>query len=197
MKKLAVILCLSALTTGAFAQGLINYQNSGQTLISAQPQGGNAAAINNTPGSFYFGLLISASGAAGSFNFTGLYATNTAASTGGRLAGGNGISVPGWGAGVTMSYEIAGWDASLGHTFNPAWLTTAPNGFFGTSPVATGAAGGVDTTGNSIPTYNLFGGATGIPTGFTLAGPSVTPEPSSMALAGLGAAALLIFRRRK
>ncbi|HZR20131.1 MAG TPA: PEP-CTERM sorting domain-containing protein [Verrucomicrobiae bacterium] len=195
MKKLAGILCLSALTTGAFAQGLINYQNSGQTLLSTQVQGQSAQVMGNTPGQYFFGLLISPSGAAGSFNFTGLYATNTAATTGGRLAGGNGISVPGWGAGVTMSYEIAGWDSSLGHTFNAAWLTTHPAGFFGVSPIASGAAGGVDATGNSIPTYNLFGGATGIPTGFTLT--SSVPEPSSMALAGLGAAALLIFRRRK
>jgi len=145
---------------------------------------------------YYFGLLTAAS-AAGPFTFTALYATNTAASTGGRLAGGNGIQVPGWAAGTAMSYEIAGWDASLGHNFNASWLTTPPTatGFFGVSPVATGTAGGVDATGNALPPYNLFGGATGIPAGFTLV--NAVPEPSSMALAGLGAAALLIFRRRK
>lgn len=197
MKKLAAILCLSALTTGAFAQGIINFQNSGQTLISTQV-GNNAASVmgNSASGqTYYFGLLTSA-GAGGTFTFTGLYATNTAAITGGRLAGGNGIQVPGWAAGTTMSYEIAGWDASLGHTFDPTWLTTPPSGFFGLSPIATGTAGGTDALGNSLPPYNLFGGLTGIPTGFTLTTVGV-PEPSSMALAGLGAAALLIFRRRK
>jgi len=198
MKKLAGILCLSALTTGAFAQGIINFQNSGQTLLSTQAAGQSAAVMGNTPGQYFFGLLTSASGAAGSFTFTGLYATNTAASTGGRLAGGNGIAVPGWAAGTTMSYEIAGWSSDLGHTFNASWLTAAPGGgsFFGISPIASGTAGGTDASGNSFPPYNLFGGATGIPTGFTLTQGSV-PEPSSMALAGLGAAALLIFRRRK
>jgi hypothetical protein len=197
MKKLAAILCLSALATGAFAQGIINYANSGQTLISTSTGTQTSVMPNSTAGTFYFALLTAAPGTTDktAFTFTGLYGTNTAATTGGRLSGGNGIQVPGWGAGVSMSYEIAGWDASLGHTFQSSWLTTAPSGFFGVSPIATGAAGGTDALGNSLPPYNLFGGATGIPTGFTLT--SAVPEPSSMALAGLGAAALLIFRRRK
>jgi len=187
------------LTTGAFAQGIINFQNSGQTLISTKvgPNGTASVMPNSAAGTFYFALLTSAN-PAGPFTFaSGLYGTNTAAVTGGRLAGGNGLQVPGWGAGVTMSYEIAGWSSSLGHTFNASWLTTGvPAGnYFGVSPVATGAAGGTDAAGNSLPPYNLFGGATGIPTGFTLI--QTVPEPSSMALAGLGAAALLIFRRRK
>jgi hypothetical protein len=202
MKKLAAILCLSALTTGAFAQGTINFQNSGQTLVTATINGNTAAIGNSTSGStFYFGLLISPSTGAANFTFTGLYATNTAATTGGRLGGGNGIPVPGWGGGVVMNYELVGWSSTAGHDFNTAWVNAdgsvgnRPQDLFGISSIGTGAAGGLDAGGNALPTYNLFGG-NGITSGFNLTGATV-PEPTSMALAGLGAAALLIFRRRK
>jgi hypothetical protein len=190
MKKLAAVLCLSALTTGAFAQGLINFANSPATLVSANI-GGNVAAINGTAGSYYFGLLTSATGTAGSFSFAGVYGTNINNASGGRFSGGNGVQVPNWAPGATMFYEIAGWSGSLGATFNPSWLTTPPSsGVFGISASASGVAGGGP---NSLPPLVPFGG-TGIPSGFTL---QPTPEPTSMALAGLGAAALLIFRRRK
>jgi len=190
MKKLAAVLCLSALTTGAFAQGLINFANSPATLVSADI-GGNVAAINGTAGSYYFGLLTSATGTAGSFSFAGVYGTNLVNASGGRFSGGNGVVIPNWAPGATMFYEVAGWSGTLGHDFNPSWLTAAPTtGLFGISASASGVAGGGP---NSLPPLVPFGG-TGIPSGFTVV---ATPEPTSMALAGLGAAALLIFRRRK
>jgi len=189
MKKLAAILCLSALTTGAFAQGLVNFVNGPQSLISANI-GGNVASISGAAGSYYFGLVTSTNGAPGTFTFTGVYGTNSGVAAG-RFSGGNGVTVNGWGAGVTLSYAVVGWSSSLGATFNNAWLTKAPTGgLFGESAIATGSAGGGP---QALPPLQPFGG-TGIPTGFTL---TSVPEPSSMALAGLGAAALLIFRRRK
>jgi hypothetical protein len=191
MKKLAAILCLSAMATGAFAQGVVIFNNSPATLVSSQNPGQTATAISGAAGSFFFGLLTSATGAPGSFTFANLYATNSGAAAG-RFIGGT-VGVTGWAAGTTMSYEVAGWTSALGTTFNPAWLTTHPGGFFGTSVVGSGVAGGTTAGGQSFPTLPLFGG-TGIGTGFVLTG---VPEPSSMALAGLGAAALLIFRRRK
>jgi hypothetical protein len=191
MKKLAGILCLGALTTGAFAQGLVSFNNSAATLVTSGSPG-STASISGAAGSYYFGLLTSASGAAGTFTFAGNYATNSGVAAG-RFLGGT-QTVNGWAPGTTVFYEVAGWSSSLGATWNPAWLLgnfTTP-GFFGISSSASGAAGG----GNPpAPTLPLFGG-TGITSGFNLA-PVGVPEPSSMALAGLGAAALLIFRRRK
>jgi hypothetical protein len=195
MKKLAAILCLGALTTGAFAQGLVTFANTGITQISTTPAGGTAAAFSASPvGSYYFGLLTAAT-AAGPFTFTGITATNTAGA--GRFGPpGYTPSVATWAPGVTMSYEVAGWSASLGAVFNPNWLTGtfAPGstGFFGVSPSASGAAGGGSPV--PAPALPLFGG-TGLQ-GFNMNAVGV-PEPTSMALAGLGAAALLIFRRRK
>ena len=190
MKKLAGILCLSALATGAFAQGLVTFNNNPTTLVTSGPPG-NTASISGAAGSFYFGLLTSTSGSAGTFTFAGNYATNVATAAG-RFIGGT-QTVNGWAPGTTMFYEVAGWSASLGPTWQPGWLLGnfgGKSGDFGISASASGAAGGGTPP---APPFPLFGG-TGIGSGFNLA---PIPEPSSMALAGLGAAALLIFRRRK
>jgi len=200
MKKLAAILCLSSLATGAFAQGLIQFANGPTTLISYSPAGNTAAIPASTVGSYFYGLLIGSS-AAGPFTFANVLATNTAA--GSKMGPATyQPAVTGWAAGATMFYEVAGWSSSLGTTFNNSWLTGnvpkpandpvwGTGGFFGLSSIASGVA-----TASPAPPFPLFGG-TGLP-GFVLGSVgSVVPEPSSMALAGLGAAALLIFRRRK
>jgi hypothetical protein len=189
MKKLAAILCLSALSTGAFAQGLINFFNNANTLVSAGASAQTATAISGAPGSFYFELLTSPVGA-NTFTSASVMGTNQAVA--GRFFGGSSIAVAGWAAGAARDFKVAGWSSSLGTAFNPAWLTTLPTGF-GLSALGTGQAGGSTATG-TLPNLNIFGGATGIQNGFFL---QTVPEPSSMALAGLGAAALLIFRRRK
>jgi len=195
MKKLAAILCLGALTTGAFAQGLVTFANTGITQISTTPAGGTAAAFSASPvGSYYFALLTSASGA-GPFSFSGVTATNTASA--GRMGPpGYTPTVASWAPGATLFYEVAGWSASLGAAFNPNWLNGqfgGASGFFGTSAIASGAAGGGSPV--PAPALPLFGG-TGLQ-GFNMSAVGAVPEPTSMALAGLGAAALLIFRRRK
>jgi len=195
MKKLAAILCLSALTTGAFAQGLVQFANGVGSLISSTQNGTSATLAAAPVGSYYFGLLTSTT-AAGPFTFANVYATNTAA--GSKLGPPTyQPSVAGWTAGTTMFFEVAGWSASEGAIFNNSWLVNnAPNnsfnwasGFFGLSGIGSGVA-----TASPAPAFPLFGG-TALP-GFSL-GVVPVPEPTSMALAGLGAAALLIFRRRK
>jgi len=201
MKKLAAFLCLSALTTGAFAQGTVTFFPTPSTLSSATVNG-VSAATSGAVGSYYYGLLT-ASSATGPFTFAGVYATNRTVA--GYFGSPGAVTVAGWAPGATMSYEVAVWSSSLGPTWKNTWVnangtapaapgTFSPSGNFGLSGVGTGASGGLGTP--ATPPFSLFGGATGIQNGFNAA-PVGVPEPSSMALAGLGAAALLIFRRRK
>jgi len=199
MKKLAVILCLSALATGAFAQGLVSFGNGPTSLISQGTTGNTSTLAAGNAGGYYFALLTSAS-STGPFTFAGIYGTNSGSA--GRIAAGT-YPVTGWQPGATMSYEVAGWSSIYGATFVNGWLTAKPGdaiwggkaGFFGVSAVGTGAAGGGSPV--PAPALPLFGGS-GL-AGFVLGpvGTGSVPEPTSMALAGLGAAALLIFRRRK
>jgi len=203
MKKLAVTLALAAIATSTFAQGIVKFSNNATTLISFGPQGGTLTAT--TPGaSFYYALLTAPMGTVDplAFTFAGIYATNSAATTGGRFQGGSnlGVTVAGWAAGDSRSFEIAGWSANLGPNWNAAWLNpaTRPGGaqdYFGLSGIGAGIAGGLDSNNASIPALALIGPAPAISSGFALTSP--IPEPGTMAIAGLGAAALMIFRRRK
>jgi len=192
MKKLAAMLGMCAVTAGAFAQGTITFFPSSSTLSSISTPTGSQAT-SGAAGAYYYGLLTSAT-PTGTFAFTGNYATNLAVS--GYFGSPGAQTVAGWAPGAVMSYEVAMWSASLGHDFNASWLAGNfgnGTGYFGVSPVATGASGGLGTP--ATPPLALFG-STGITQGI-LGQPVGVPEPTSMALAGLGAAALLIFRRRK
>ena len=196
MKKLVPLFCFCASVAAASGQGLINFFNNATTLVSVGNVCGLNCTINGSPGSFYFALLTSPAGANG-FTFAGVYATNQVVA--GRFNGGAGVAVPGWAPGTARDFEVAGWSASMGHDFNPAWLTgnfgAGPFGFFGVSGIGTGVAGGT-TSSASLPPLNIFGGASGIQNGFSLYSPLI-PEPSSLSLSALGAAVFLILRRKR
>jgi hypothetical protein len=71
--------------------------------------------------------------------------------------------------------------------------------FIGSTSLGFRQAGGVTTAG-TIPTPLLFGAgadAQGTPVTTPTDMYTVVPEPTSFALAGLGIAAMTIFRRRK
>lgn len=192
MKTIAALLSLFVCTTAAFAQGTVVFANGPTTLISYSP-GGLVSTLPASPvGSYYFGLLTGFA-ATGPFTFSGVYATNTAGA--GKLGPATYTpAVPGWATGTKMFFEVLGWSASLGTTFDPAWLTGFGSGVIGSqawvgmSNVGSGFAGG-----GVAPPLPIFGG-TGV-AGFVLT-PSI-PEPSCMALSALSAAAVLVFRRRK
>jgi len=225
MKKLAVTLCLSALAVGAFAQGTINFLNGTTTLTRTNGTGIGLTAGNTSPGAGYYYAVFTASSSitsvtaqdllSSSWTWTGIYGTNTAATTGGRFSGGGNVATAtGWQPGQTNSYCVVGWSADLGASWSSIaaqlqgstftggayrgnnWSKTG--GFFGLSSVGFGASGGGPS---GLPAFSLFGSTptgqgTPISSGFDLFATQV-PEPSTLALAGLGAAAIVIFRRRK
>ena len=185
--------------------------------------GGTASAslVSGNNNLFYFELLTKAQPVAGvstpqpttlsslqTWSDAGLGATN--AQTAGRLA----VTVPnaaatvGWANGTTNYIMMVGWSASLGSTWaaalanlqNSSYLSglTAP-AYFGTS-----TTGFINPSTSTTAGQAVFGaaGAGGTPiislnTQLYLVGVTATPEPGTMALAALGGASLLLFRRRK
>jgi len=113
----------------------------------------------------------------GTWTFTGIYATNTAATTGGRFTGGGNVpTLTGWAPGATNTYAVVGWNAGLG-AFWPEvaaklannWAGVGAGVYFGISGLGFGAAGG---GASGLPPLSLFGPqptgqGTPIPTGFT------------------------------
>ena len=145
-------------------------------------------------------------------------ATNTpGAGTIAGSGGGSGGAVATWATGgasatsdtlgTEMDFLLVGWSANLG----TSWATVSgllnngfagwsiPNAFFGVSQMGWGWSGGGGTP--ATPAVSLFGSSASMPGGipvtpFTLFQVNV-PEPSTIALAGLGGLAMLMLRRRK
>jgi hypothetical protein len=199
MKTALTVFWLWLISSIASAQGLVDFVNTPTTLVSAGPVG-QQAPISGPAGSIFFGLLIASPGMTDptNFIFTGDYATNIGQPFAGRFFGGLAIGVPGWFQGSFMSYLVAGWSASLGHDWDQRWLsgTFVAPGEFGVSSIGTGIAGGY-SGGVPSPSYVLFGGATGLQSGWNLAPVTPIPEPSPSALAVLGTVALTLSRRQK
>jgi len=134
------------------------------------------------------------------------YATNT---TAGRFTGNptsDDVFVAGRAGGSQASFIVVGWSSQVaGQDWIAAksWIDSviltgsAPggiSGWTGASGVATSVtlgSGGLTTPGN------IFGSSPGQVNTPMFLQLQPVPEPSTFALAGLGAAALLIFRRRK
>jgi len=201
MKKILIALGLAALVSSSQAQGLCNFVNSAATVITLTSNGVSMGSAPAGNGSWRYELFRAPAGTTADVGFvaTGLIATNTSA---GRLVAGNGVAIPGTAAGGTAAILIRGWSANLGQNWAEASANLAIlGGYAGSSAVAPNFLLGGDGGLGFIQPSPVFGGSSGIVpagvnNGFTLTYFPV-PEPSSMVLAGLGAASLLLFRRRK
>jgi hypothetical protein len=199
MKKTLTTIALVGATLGAFAQGTVLFENSLGT--------GNV--------SFSGGSSPSAASPAGTYDVALLFnpATSTAGITQAQLT-------------QVAFYAPAGTGNGAGYFYDPATVTTPSGtgsgvfevvawagGSFTTWAAASAAGSGVTylTTGaNLVEFVNSMGSNPANPpataavplsgTGGTWNGNLVltpVPEPTTIALGGLGAAALMMFRRRK
>jgi len=189
MKKLIVTTLASFATLAAFAQGQVNFVNvSGSPPLNAPIFDGLNTTVKLAGANYQAGLY------AGPTSTSLAYVGNsTAFLTGGGAGYFNGgtTTLTGIAGGATAWLSVWAWDATLGGTTAGATLTQAI------------ASGKPDVYGFSAPFSVVTGNPAGSPpttpavmvglTSFTM----VVPEPSTFALAGLGAAALMIFRRRK
>ena len=102
-------------------------------------------------------------------------------------------------SGASQSFVVIGWSSNIGSTVAQliTWYNTAGHlgidGWIGQSSTSAFMSPG---TGGVNPVPGLFGTGSGLIPGFTL-GLVIAPEPSTIALAGLGGLSLLLFRRRK
>jgi len=220
MKKLLTIALLGAAVSLSYGQGSVNFSAGAvpaTRLWTNQSLGGPSTGQINGAGQYYFALFVAPSTTGTNYSLSssldptangftlvntplGAYGTNTAAV--GRFNGNpttDGTIVAGYAAGTTADFVVLGWSASVaGPDYNAfrAWLNGSGAGpafgWAGHSSVAEN----VQLGGGLIPQGTLFGGGAGQASGFGLVY-TVIPEPASFALAGLGAAALVIFRRRK
>jgi hypothetical protein len=206
MKKLLITtiasVSLLALTATSYGQGQIQFQNASDTSpitfgSAAGAFGVPGQRVSGAGGTFTYGLYL---GPAGSTLLSQLTlvdttaspnATSTTTAAAGRIAGGTVIGTGNANAtfqitaGTTFAVEILGWSSSSGNNFASAFATG--QGLFG----STGIGSITPTASPAGPAATMSGGPLG---GFQM---NPVPEPTTIALGGLGAAALLFFRRRK
>ena len=217
MKKLLITTAATLFTVAAFAQGTVFFSNGAFQKISSGVFGSAVStwlAVPATTNLLNFGLFYGTGATQpASLTFLGSVSGVNSGVNPGIITGltGNPITslpVPGTTPGqTTLWIQVAGWSASFGTDWAAAKAASATTvgDYFGNTTVINVApnAGGLGpSTGPgavvwqsaSLSDPTKFVG--GFPV-FTFGGGAVTPEPSTMALAGLGMAAMLIFRRRK
>jgi PEP-CTERM motif len=200
-----------------------NIFTNSQIDVHGNPTGsGTRGPTTKVGNQFYYALLIAEyTGSLATtnpldpaFTFTGLIATNGFLAVGSLFGpgGAGGTAVPGWGAATGPTYDtaernyflIVGWSANLGNNWASVsnriatdfstmdWIGDA---FYGVSQLGNGYSGGGPF---ALPPPSLFGVQAGMPgglsSGFDM---HLIPEPTTFTLATLGAAAMLIVRRRK
>jgi len=201
MKKLILsVTALAAGSVGAFAQGQMFFD----THSSGVPVTINGATATQDINAE---LLYSTTGAAGTFNPVVTLLLSSSNTAGDGLPGydpsdiltaagditflhtgglqdqsGNPYTLSGPAVGASVFFEVEGW---TGNNVNSMPAAGTP-GTYGTSAVFSGVLGGPP----SVPPPSL-GGFTGLAL-TTVA----VPEPSTLAMAGVGLASMLMFRRR-
>jgi hypothetical protein len=198
MKKYLSMLAVVAVAASAFAQGTVNFSNNGSTLVVDATKANAPIPANQG----FVQFLWAPAGTAATDLSLGQTLTqwltanpgwNAIASSikaigpvAGRFLGGT-VTVPTATPGAAIQGAVASWGGNFAN-FDAA--------------VSGGGSTGISTefavtTGN--PTTTPPGTAAVITGAGQFGGLTVNavPEPSTLALAGLGAAALLIFRRRK
>jgi hypothetical protein len=213
MKKTVLTLALVAGTVAAMAQGRISIANDSTRLFEV--------GAGLTADSALLGPILNQAYPSGNTFVLALYAGTTSGSmtlqTSYALTGANYLS-PGRGAtkaltltgvpgGVPQFFNIILTDngATLPQTIDGAFYTR--NSASSVNEAALASLTGAEYYGSSglfqfTPSTSAIAAPLLTATGTTWAVGSVyvnaiVPEPSSMALAGLGAASLLLFRRRK
>jgi hypothetical protein len=177
MKKLLIALAAVLVTAASYAQGTLNFN----TRFTAA--GVNAPVVLSTgggPGPSYSAALYLVSGGTDTLvpNSTTTFRDGSTTAALAQYVNPITVEIPGVGTGGTATLKIKAWQTSLG-TYETAQLARGESAVFTTTPL-----GGGPTPPGDLPSSLQ---------GFTV---NVIPEPSTIALGALGAAALLLRRRK-
>ena len=241
MKKLTLVFTATLISTVVFAQGFYNFNQSlTSALVSTNSWigsqffmgggGGGTSGLISPIGSgglsttFYFAVLIQPYTGTittdtnvwdGTWQFSGIYATNRSNLSAGTLVGQVNALAPNWAAGITNQFIVAGWSANFGSTWaevsNAIIHAEVVGGFGPPLPIGEPIYFGVSSVGDVMLSSsgfgnNLFGAANAngnpINSPFTLYDlpltiTNPTPEPSTVALVGLSGLSLWLFRCRR
>ena len=179
MKKTLLTLTLAAACVGAFAQGKINILNDTGHLVYM--------ASDNTLVDASRGFSVQLYGYAGTGAGSLALLTSVPMSA----------SLPGIFGPLNWNSPLPGGSASTFQVriFDPAGLYEGSSSVFTMQPGGSIAYNSLfNPGGTTLSTWAV--GTQAVPGGFGAIGVTVIPEPTSMVLAGLGAASLLLFRRR-
>jgi len=201
MKKiLFTTVAAAALSLGAlssFAQGNIAFQNQVATALTNSA----GAKLVAPAGTYEFGLYVGAAGSQASaltLVATGLNAVwNTGIINDGLISFGNPLTLATNAAGTLIAFQVRGWTANLGSSYEAALANTAQQAIDGAAALAgTSILGSVTPTAPPNGAGQLFGNTGGgLAPAFGLL--PIVPEPSTFALGALGVGALALIRRRK
>ena len=194
MKKLILTAALGVACVSAFAQGTFNFNNAG---VGYTAKILDTAGVGLSGGAWDVDLYWGAAGVTDSTTLAALGAPSTfstVASQAGYFFGGVRTVPNGPPGGGTITGQLRVWEASAGSTWTQAAGT--PGAQIGSSVLfqITLANPNASPPGTPVGPGNINGH------GFSLtlvpSGPP-SPEPSTLALAGLGLAGMLMLRRRK
>jgi len=202
MKKAILLTALAVgLSAGAFAQGTIKFANTTASSAKTNDLQGHTgvAAGSYVHVALYWGVLGSTEAQLVQIGPDQGSGNGGVGSTAFINVAGNGIFTSGSGIWVTGSatpgsgtgtFQVRGWSGNF-TSYAAAYAAAQTDGsvFVGVSSLFDSHVGGGGTPAEPNPS-NLGSNFTGL----TIA---PVPEPSTIALGGLGAAALLLFRRRK
>jgi hypothetical protein len=205
MKKLLVTTAATLMTVAVFAQGTVYFSNGAFNKISSGASGSASSTwtlMPATAGALDFGLFYgTGTTQPATLSFAGVSGYNSTANAGviANATGGaiTALPIPGTTPGETDVWiQIAGWSATFGTNWAGAKASTTQGDYWGQSAVVNVGSLG-PTTG---PGAAIWQTATGTDPAKIAGGFAVftnVPEPTTITLAGLGVAAMLILRRRK
>ena len=195
MKKLATLFAMVVGLGTALAQGTIDFHNPNTFPLKVADAAGNVTTVGAAgsplgPGSIRVGLFIGTGSTLGSLTMVGL-ATNSSSTLPlfvGTFNGGNPYSIANHPQNEVVNFAFAAWSIASG-AFTYADAIASGIGYAGNSTIGVGytLAGGGTT-----PALTFGNGAAQVQ-GFQL---NPVPEPSTIALGLLGAAALFLRRRK-